>query len=195
MERAVVIGGFGGQGILFAGQALAQAALEEDREVSWLPSYGPEMRGGTASCTVIVADDPIGSPIVDVADAVIALNPPSLARFEPLIAPHGVLVVNTSLIEAEPARADIEVLPVPCSATAADLGDERLGGVVALGALLARLELVRPAAVRRALTNLARRGGPDLVERNLRALDRGTALGRGTAPMPGAVRSKSELLA
>jgi 2-oxoglutarate ferredoxin oxidoreductase subunit gamma len=187
MERAVVIGGFGGQGILFAGQVLAQAALEDDREVSWLPSYGPEMRGGTASCTVIVADRPIGSPIVDVADAVIALNPPSLTRFEPLLAPHGVLVVNSSLIEAEPAREDLEVLPVPCSAAAADLGDERLGSVVALGALLAKLELVRPEAGRVALSKLAGRGGRELVERNLQALGRGAAWGSGTAPTTGAV--------
>ena len=100
MESATILGGFGGQGILFAGQVLAQAGLAEDKYVSWLPSYGPEMRGGTASCTVIVADEPIGSPIVDVADAVIALNPPSLAKFEALLAPGGLLVLNSSLIEA-----------------------------------------------------------------------------------------------
>ena len=137
MEHATVIGGFGGQGILFAGQVLAQAALIEGRDVSWMPSYGPEMRGGTASCTVVIADHPIGSPIVDVADGVIALNPPSMARYEPLLAPDGLLVLNSSLIEAEPRRHDIEVLAVPCTELARAAGHDRLVSVVALGALLA----------------------------------------------------------
>ena len=104
MERSTIIAGFGGQGILFAGKVLAQAALHEGREVLWIPSYGPEMRGGTASCTVIIADRPIGSPVVDRADAAVVLNPPSLAKYEPAVAPGGVLVINTTLIEAEPAR-------------------------------------------------------------------------------------------
>jgi 2-oxoglutarate ferredoxin oxidoreductase subunit gamma len=98
MELSVIFGGFGGQGLLFAGNVLAQAAVLEDRRVSWIPSYGPEMRGGTASCTVIVADHPIGSPVVDVADVVLALNPPSLAKFEPLLAPGGLVILNSTLI-------------------------------------------------------------------------------------------------
>ena len=89
MEHTTILGGFGGQGLLFAGHVLAQAAVIEGRDVSWMPSYGPEMRGGTASCTVIVADHPIGSPIADTADSVLALNPPSLAKFEPLLVPGG----------------------------------------------------------------------------------------------------------
>ena len=109
MQHATIFGGFGGQGLLFAGHVLAQAAVIEGRNVSWMPSYGPEMRGGTASCTVIVADHPIGSPIVDSADSVVALNPPSLAKFEPLLVPGGLLVLNASLIEAEPRRTDVEV--------------------------------------------------------------------------------------
>ena len=183
MERAVVIGGFGGQGILFAGQALAQAALDDDHHVSWLPSYGPEMRGGTASCTVVVADGPIGSPIVDAADAVIALNPPSLARFESLLAPGGVLVLNGSIIEARPARTDLDVVVVPCSAVATELGDDRLVSVVALGALLARLPVVRPEAAEAALSTLAGRGGQALVDANIRALRRGLEEGIGAAPV------------
>lgn len=190
MERAVVIGGFGGQGILFAGQALAQAGLEDGRHVSWLPSYGPEMRGGTASCTVILADGPIGSPVVDVADAVIALNPPSLARFESLLAPGGLLVLNSSLIEAEPSRSDLEVVTVPCTGAAIELGDERLVSVVALGALLGRRSLASPEAIRAALSMLAGRGGRDTVERNLRALARGIEAACGAAPVAGAAPSR-----
>ena len=167
MERATILSGFGGQGLLFAGQVLAQAGMLEDKHVSWLPSYGPEMRGGTASCTVIVADRPIGSPVVDRADVVIALNPPSLAKFEGLLAPGGLLVLNDSLIEAEPTRADVEVLRVPCSALARTVGDERVISIIALGAALARRPIVGEAAVREAL---GAKGGPDVVEANLRAL-------------------------
>ena len=166
MERATILSGFGGQGLLFAGQVLAQAGMLEGRSVSWLPSYGPEMRGGTAACTVIVADRPIGSPVVDRVDVLIALNPPSLAKFEELLAPDGLLVLNDSLIEAEPARTDVEVLRVPCSALARTVGDERVISVIALGAAIGRRPIVGPDFVRQALTQ---KGGPEVVEMNLRA--------------------------
>ena len=148
MERSIVIAGFGGQGILFAGKVLAEAGVADGLEVFWIPSYGPEMRGGTASCTVIVGDEPIGSPVIDRADAAIVLNPPSLARFEPIVAPGGLLVVNDSLIEAEVRRDDLEALRVACMPLAQAAGDDRLVSVVALGALVGRLELVRPESIR-----------------------------------------------
>ena len=175
MEQATIIGGFGGQGILFAGQVLAQAALIEGREVSWMPSYGPEMRGGTASCTVIVADHPIGSPIVDVADGVVALNPPSMAKFEHLLAPGGLLVLNSSLIEAEPGRDDVEVLALPCTELARAAGHDRLVSVVALGGLLARRPMVRPESVREALVELVGRHHPELLDADLAAFAGGLA--------------------
>lgn len=173
MERATIFGGFGGQGILFAGQVLAQAAVLEGRDVSWMPSYGPEMRGGTASCTVIVADRPIGSPIVDRADVVIALTPPSLAKFEPILVPGGLLVLNTSLIEAEPRRADIEVIGVPCTALARAAGDDRLVSVVALGAVIAQRPIVDEASIREALVELVGRKHPELLAADLDALAAG----------------------
>jgi 2-oxoglutarate ferredoxin oxidoreductase subunit gamma len=173
MEHATIFAGFGGQGLLLASQVLAQAALNEGRDVSWMPSYGPEMRGGTASCTVIVADHPIGSPIVDVADSVIALNPPSLAKFEPLLAPGGLLILNGSLIEAEPSRSDIEVVDVPCTATARSAGDGRLVSVVALGALIARRPIVSPATVRETLTEIVGQHHPELIAADLGAFDSG----------------------
>src|SRR5512140_679725 len=107
MELSTIIAGFGGQGILFAGKVLAEAGLLEGREVLWIPSYGPEMRGGTASCTVIIADKMIGSPIVDHADHAVVLNPPSMAKYAAVVAVGGLLVVNTTLIEAESDREDI----------------------------------------------------------------------------------------
>ncbi len=183
MERSVVIAGFGGQGILFAGHVLADAAVEEGLEVFWIPSYGPEMRGGTASCTVIVAEEPIGSPVVDRASAVIVMNPPSLARFESLVAPGGVLVVNDTLVEAECSRTDIDEVRVACTALAKSAGDDRLVSVVALGALVARLPLVGPEAVRRALRAIVGLKRPEILEADLAAFDAGLrAGGRVEAP-------------
>jgi 2-oxoglutarate ferredoxin oxidoreductase subunit gamma len=181
MERATIFGGFGGQGILFAGQVLAEAAVLDGLEVSWMPSYGPEMRGGTASCTVIVADRPIGSPIVDCPDIVVALNPPSLAKFEPALVPGGLLVLNTSLIEAEPRRMDVEAITVPCTAMARQAGDDRLVSVVALGAVIARRPVVDAATIRAALVELVERKHPELVAANLDALDAGARHASATA--------------
>ena len=166
MQHATIFGGFGGQGLLFAGHVLAQAAVIEGRTVSWMPSYGPEMRGGTASCTVIIADHPIGSPIVDSADSVVALNPPSLAKFEPLLVAGGLLIVNTSLIEAEPRRTDIEVVAHPCSALARAAGDDRFVSVVALGGLVARRPVIGRDSFRQALIEVRRRpaSGDDRAE-------------------------------
>jgi 2-oxoglutarate ferredoxin oxidoreductase subunit gamma len=175
MQHATIFGGFGGQGMLFAGHVLAEAAVIEGRNVSWMPSYGPEMRGGTASCTVIVADEPIGSPIVDTADSVVALNPPSLAKFEPLLVPGGLLLVNVSLIEAEPRRRDVEIVPVQCTALARAAGDDRFVSVVALGGLIARRAIVRPDSVREALAELVGKHRPALVAADLDAFERGFA--------------------
>lgn len=179
MERSTILAGFGGQGLLFAGQVLAEAALRGGLDVSWMPSYGPEMRGGTASCTVIVADRPIGSPVVDVADAVIALNPPSLMKYEPILAPGGLLVVNTSLIEKEPERADIEPCLIPCSELARRAGDDRLIGIVALGALIARRPIVNRSPLEAALSSLVGRAHPELLAANLAAFRAGYEAGRG----------------
>ncbi|HET9756688.1 MAG TPA: 2-oxoacid:acceptor oxidoreductase family protein [Candidatus Limnocylindrales bacterium] len=172
MQHATIFGGFGGQGLLFAGHVLAQAAVIEGRTVTWMPSYGPEMRGGTASCTIIIADHPIGSPIVDSADSVVALNPPSLAKFEPLLVGGGLLVVNASLIEAEPRRTDVEIVAIPCTALARAAGDERSVSIVGLGALLARRAIVSPDAVRGALIELVG-DRPTLMAADLTAFMRG----------------------
>jgi len=165
--------GFGGQGILFAGHVLAEAANVEGREVLWIPSYGPEMRGGTASCTVIVGDEPIGSPVVDWADAAIVMNPPSLDKFGPLVRPGGLLIVNASLIEAASGRDDIDELRVPCVDVAGPGADERLGSVVALGVLVERLGIVAPTAVRAALASIVGPRHPEIVEADLAAFEAG----------------------
>ena len=187
MERSVIFAGFGGQGILFAGHVLADAAVDEGLEVFWIPSYGPEMRGGTASCTVIIGDEPIGSPVVDRASAAVVMNPPSLARFEPLVAPGGILIVNDSLVEAESERRDLEEVRVPCTSLAREAGDDRLISVVALGALIGRLPLVSPEALRRAITAAVGTKRPAILAADLAAFDAGLAAGRpATVPVTSA---------
>ena len=184
MEHGLILSGFGGQGLLFAGQILAQAAVLEERDVSWLPSYGPEMRGGSAACTVIVSDRPIGSPVVDQADVLIALNPPALAKYVELLAPGGLLVLNDSLIEAEPDRTDVEIVRIPASALARTIGDERFISIVALGATLARRPIVAPASLRRALEETGK-GGQAVTEANLRAFELGLNAAPRVAPVAG----------
>lgn len=172
MEIATIFGGFGGQGLLFAGHVLAHAAVSEGLTVSWMPSYGPEMRGGTASCSVIVADQPIGSPIVDRANVLVALNRPSLARFRPLLVAGGLVIANTSLVDA-PASGSVEVLGVPCSALARDSGEDRAVSIVALGALVACRPIVGRDAVRGALAEILGEARPALVAADVSAFDRG----------------------
>jgi 2-oxoglutarate ferredoxin oxidoreductase subunit gamma len=199
MQHATVISGFGGQGLLFAGRVLAEAAMIEGRHVSWMPSYGPEMRGGTASCTVIIADHPIGSPIVDSADSVIALNPPSMAKFEPLLAAGGLLIANSTLIEAEPRRTDIEVAGIPCTRLARAGGDDRLVSIVALGGLLARRPIVDRESLRLALIEVLGAKRPEMIDANIEAVATGyrTAT-EAAAATPGAAgdaaRERSDLL-
>jgi 2-oxoglutarate ferredoxin oxidoreductase subunit gamma len=177
MERSTIFAGFGGQGILFAGKILAEAALLEGREVLWIPSYGPEMRGGTASCTVIVADHPIGSPIVDRADHAVVLNPPSMAKYTASVATGGLLVVNTTLIEAEPGRADLEILDVPCTSLARKAGDDKLVSIVALGAMLGRRRFVEPDSIHQVLARVLGAKRPELVELDRAAFDAGYEVG------------------
>ena len=190
MERSVIFAGFGGQGLLFAGQVLARAAMDEDREVLWIPTYGPEMRGGTAACTVIVGDEPIGSPVVDAAWAAVVLNPPSLAKFAPLVAPGGTLVVNATLIEAESGRADVDELRVPCTRLAREAGDDRLVSVAALGALVGRTEIVGADAVVAALTEILGHKHPEALQADIAVFKGGLAFGRAAraSEIPSAVR-------
>jgi 2-oxoglutarate ferredoxin oxidoreductase subunit gamma len=178
VEHSVVFAGFGGQGILFAGRILARAAIKDGLEVFWIPSYGPEMRGGTAACTVIVGEEPIGSPIVDKYDAVIAMNPPSLQKYGPQAHPGGLLIVNESLILEPAGRDDLEELRLPCTALAAKGGDDKLVSVVALGALVGRLGWVTAGSIRAALEEAAGRKRPEILETDLGAFAAGLEAGK-----------------
>ena len=143
----IIISGFGGQGALFAGQLLAYAGLADGLHVTWIPSYGPEMRGGTANCTVIVSEEEIGAPIIRHPSAAIALNLPSMDKYEPLVKPGGVLVVNTTLVPRASERTDIRVVSLPASDIATELGNVRMANLVALGALLKATGIVNVEAV------------------------------------------------
>ena len=193
MERSVIFSGFGGQGLLFAGQVLAQAAMEEDREVLWIPSYGPEMRGGTAYCTVIVSEEPVGSPVVERPDVAVVLNPPSHTRFAPLVAPNGVLVTNASLVDARVGRDDVFEIALPLSELASAAGDPRLVSVVALGVVAARTGIVLAASVHRALVDIVGRKRPAILEMDVAAFDAGIRAAGGR-PIDEILRDEAQAL-
>ncbi len=175
MHEEIIVSGFGGQGALFAGQLLTYAGLYEGRHVTWIPSYGPEMRGGTAHCTVILSDEPIGSPIIRNPTIAIVLNPPSLDKYEPLLTPGGILVVNSSLVRRAPQRADLTVVEVPANDLARELGNVRMTNVVLLGALLATKEIVTPESLKKALEEEIPAHRKHVIEPNKKALERGMA--------------------
>ena len=142
MQNETIIAGFGGQGVLFTGKVLAYAGLEDGREVTWLPSYGPEMRGGTANCTVVISNEEIGSAQVMNPRAAIVMNQPSLDKYEDLVAPGGYLVVNTSMVNRKAARRDITVIEIPGTELSEELGDKRLANIVMLGGLAAKADFL-----------------------------------------------------
>lgn len=138
MEMQLIIAGFGGQGVLLMGQLMAYGGMLDGREVSWMPAYGPEMRGGSANCSVVISDSPVGSPKVEDADVVIAMNRPSMELFEKSVVPGGLLIYNSSLIDVKPTRTDIQCVPVDCNGIADSLGNSRVANMVMLGALIER---------------------------------------------------------
>ena len=176
MQKEVIISGFGGQGALFAGQLLAYTALEQGLHVTWFPSYGPEMRGGTAHCTIILGDEEIGSPIVKNPTGIIVMNIPSLDRYEQLVESGGFLVVNTSLVDRIPEREDIEVILVPAIDIAEKLGDKRMANLVLLGALMDRMGTLSIDQIGESLGRHIPEHRRNLLEANLKALAKGAEL-------------------
>lgn len=173
MQKEFILSGFGGQGIMFAGQIISYAAMDAGKQVTWIPSYGPEMRGGTANCTVVVADEEIGSPVVKNPDAVLAMNLPSLDKYEPTIKPGGVLVVNESMVDRKATRTDITVVVVPCNEIAEQIGNPRLANMVAIGALLTALPVLSVADLDAALNAHMPGRHKHLLPKNLEAINKG----------------------
>jgi 2-oxoglutarate ferredoxin oxidoreductase subunit gamma len=176
MQRDVIMAGFGGQGILLIGKMLAYAGMQEGKEVSWLPSYGPEMRGGTANCTVVISDRPVGSPVIRSPRAVLAMNLPSLEKFEPDIRPGGLLLINSSLISRGSERDDLNVIEVPANEIATELGNPRGANMVALGAYLGATDSVSLTEVETVVRETFA-AKPAVIDVNIEALRKGYELG------------------
>jgi 2-oxoglutarate ferredoxin oxidoreductase subunit gamma len=172
MQSEVMFAGFGGQGILLSGKILAYAAMEEGHQVAWIPSYGPEMRGGTAYCTVVISDRSIGSPIIKHPTHLVAMNRPSLEKFAAVIKPKGIILINSSLIDIDAHRPDCDVLKVPAVDIAKQLGNPRAANVVAVAAFVARSKLVRPETLKKCIENEFSRK-PKLIPLNMAAVDAG----------------------
>jgi 2-oxoglutarate ferredoxin oxidoreductase subunit gamma len=175
MQQEVIIAGFGGQGVLFAGQLLAYAGMDAGKEVTWIPSYGPEMRGGTANCTVVISDEEIGSPFVKNPAAVLAMNLPSLDKYENLVKEGGVLVVNASMVNRQVARKDITVVSIPANDVAESIGSKRAVNMVMLGALLGNAQILSLEDLERALEAHLPERHKKLLPANLEALHQGAA--------------------
>ncbi len=178
MQKEIIIAGFGGQGVLFAGQVVASAAMDSGKEVTWIPSYGPEMRGGTANCTVVIADEEIGSPLVQYPPYAVALNLPSYDKYEPVMRAGGVLVVNQSMVDRGPKRTDITTIMVPANEIAEEIGDKKLTNMVVVGALVATMPELSLEAVETALKGHLPARHQHLLPKNFQALQRGYAVAR-----------------
>ena len=176
MKQEIISAGFGGQGVLSLGQLLAYAGMLEDKNVSWLPSYGPEMRGGTANCSVIVSSDPVGSPVVTEGDAVIVLNKPSLDKFESVLKPGGLLLINSSLIERKTSRDDIKVYYIPANEIAAKLGNPKVANMIMLGAFVEASGIVKKKSIIEAFGKVLGERKAHLLPVNEKAYDEGAAL-------------------
>ncbi len=175
MQTEILISGFGGQGVLFAGQVLAFAGMDTGHHVTWIPSYGPEMRGGTAHCTVIISDEEIGSPLVRNPAVTMVFNMPSFDKYEPLVKPGGVLVVNSTLMTRKATRTDIRVVEVPANEIAEELGNARLANIVMAGAMLAVTGVMPLEALEQALQSHLPERHRKLLPKNFEAMRRGAA--------------------
>ncbi len=177
MYNEIILAGFGGQGVLLIGKLLTYAGMKAGLEVTWMPAYGPEMRGGTCNCTVVLSDREVGSPISSHPHAAIVLNLQSIDKFEPMVRPGGVMVMNTGLINRSAVRSDITVVPANCNQIAVEAGSAKAANMVALGAYIGASHLVDLDVVKRVLADkLAAR--PKLVAINMVCLDKGYEIGQ-----------------
>jgi len=168
-----IISGFGGQGVLFMGYCLAMAAMENDYFTTYLPSYGPEVRGGTANCTVVVSDETIASPVASEPAYVVAMNNPSLARFQNNLVKSGSLFLNADMVDLEPNRKDVQYFRVPAVSIADRIGNPKGMNVVMLGAFIRRTELFSLRTMEKALQKIVKEKNPKMVEPNMKALHAG----------------------
>ena len=173
MNKQMLIAGFGGQGVLFAGKFIAYAGLIEGKELSWLPSYGPEMRGGTANCSVIFSDKKVGSPIVNKPDILVALNAPSLDKYEDAVVPGGQIYVDSSLIERKVKRTDVEVFYIPASKMASDEKLSGLANMIMMGHMIKHSEIISEDIIEKAMAKVVPAKKANLLDSNKKAVSLG----------------------
>ena len=176
MNEELIIAGFGGQGVLSMGMTLAYAGMVEDKQVAWIPSYGPEMRGGTANCTVIVSDTNVSSPIISSYDTAIVLNQPSLEKFEPKVKPGGILIYESNNILNPPTRKDINIYAIPAAVEANKLGNKKTMNMIILGAFLEKKPLVSVKSIMEGLSKVLPERNHHLLPVNEKALKHGMKL-------------------
>ena len=173
MTHQILIAGFGGQGVLFAGKFLAYKGLVQDKQVSWLPSYGPEMRGGTANCSVIISDMPVGSPIITNPDVLVAMNLPSLTKFVDTVVPGGKIIIDSTLIDVKVERSDVQVFYVPATQMAKDAGFSTLANMILTGKVLKEIDAVSFDGNKETLESFIPAKKAGLIDINCKALQAG----------------------
>ncbi|MDD6045024.1 MAG: 2-oxoacid:acceptor oxidoreductase family protein [Clostridia bacterium] len=175
MTNEIIISGFGGQGVMAIGKTITEAGMKEGMEVSWLPSYGPEMRGGTANCSVVLSDEPIVSPIVLEPTELIAMNLPSLLKFESVVKPGGTIFVNSSVVDQKVQRTDVKAVYVDCIKIADELGNSKVANMVMLGAYIEAMKNLSTDTIKEMLVHMFTGPKAKLVDLNIEALKRGAA--------------------
>ncbi len=177
MTKQILIAGFGGQGILFSGKFLAYGGLIEEKEVSWLPSYGPEMRGGTANCSIIISDSKIGSPIVDKPDILIAMNAPSFDRYENAVKPGGQIYVDSSLIDKKTARGDVSAHYIPATRIASEENLPGLANMIMIGLMIKHSKALSEETIEKAMAKVVSAKRQNLFDLNMKAVSLGYNFG------------------
>ncbi|MEH6954930.1 2-oxoacid:acceptor oxidoreductase family protein [Neobacillus drentensis] len=176
MLEEIIIAGFGGQGVMSMGQLLAYAGMLEGKGVSWLPSYGPEQRGGTANCAVVISDEPVGSPLITMPSTAIVLNNPSFDKFEPKVRPGGLLIIDSSLVVRISDRKDLKIIELNATDMANDLGNARVANMILLGAFLEQTKIVTEDSVIDSLKKVLSEDKHHLLDINKQALKKGALL-------------------
>lgn len=176
MLEEVIMAGFGGQGVMLMGRLLAYAGMLEGKNVAWMPSYGPEMRGGTANCTVIISSEEVASPVVSYPKSIIVMNKPSLDKFEATVQKDGLIIINESLINQKVKRDDVRIVRVPANDIANELGNLKVANMVVLGAYLKKSEVVRLETIFKALEKVLAGRNQKLIDLNKKALKQGEEL-------------------
>lgn len=178
MKTEIICAGFGGQGVLTIGKFIAKAGMKEGKHVSWLPSYGPEMRGGTANVSTVVADEVIASPIVSYPDILVALNQPSIDKFGESVRENGVVIVNTNMCPRGCKRTDVQIIAAPLSDIANEIGSQMVLNMLAIGIVIGKTGLIKYETMEEDLTSFLKAKNPELLEKNLIAIKRGMEIGR-----------------